>query len=265
MNFGTILNSVTKSCVQLMVESKEKQSKTLAREFITYVRLKEILDKQFQTYHQLNSSFIKNDESAKMFIMETLSSLDKFSFEDILAYNRLLETKFNIRKTKSTDIDMAISKLIRYRTSSEKTGQLEYVESFRTVLEHITTVQPKKEPLEELDDVFANSELKFLQPKHIIKIALKKFNDTYSPEFDAEDRHIFNTLREGNQKKILNLYSDVYTRLLYEAKLFNCDVDQNLVNKLNESVAKVGKKVTQENLLDAYEMYSELKRLRENV
>lgn len=244
-----------------MVESKDVESKALARDFISYVQLKEILKKQFIVYNQLNSSYIKDLESAKIFVSETLSILEKFQFEDILSYNHLLETRFEIKKMKPTDINLHISKLIKYETSTEKYDQAGYVESLNAIVEHVSTFRDESNMLSELNSSISNSELKFLQPKHVIKIALKKFNDRYSDKFDDEDRFVFNTLREGNERKILKLYNIKIKQLQNQSILDGEDFS----DKLQEAIRKVGTGYTQDNLLNAHELCSELIRLREGT
>lgn len=245
----------------MMVESKDTESRGLARDFVRYVEIKEPLKKQFRVYHQLNSSFIKDKESAKLFVNETLSMLDDFQFEDILTYNHILESRFGVPKMRTTDINLAISKLIRYRTSMDKTGQADYVDALHQVVEHVSTIREDRDPMEELNESMKNSELKFLQPKHVVRIALKKFNDRFASNFDEEDRVIFNTLREGNKKKIDQLYSDIYTKLWKEYDAI--ELSRDLQDKLNEAICEVGQACTQENILNAHDLCSELKRLRE--
>jgi len=264
LNFGTILNSITKNCVALVIECRDEDSKSLAMDFIKYIQLKEVLRKQFYVYNQLNSSFIKDRESAKTFVVETFSIFDGYSFEDILSYNHLLESKFNVVKIPSTDIDMAISKVIKYRTSMEKVNQLEYVESLNKIIEHVSTVRDFDDKLSTLSESAKNSQLKFLQPKHVVRIALKRFNERYSSNFDEEDRVVFNTLREGDKDKIEWLYSDTYQNLLSEYQKFNIENDKELQDKITSALQKVGNSLTQENLLNAYELCSELRKLNEN-
>lgn len=263
MNFGTIMNSVTKKCVALMVEGEGSRAKTQARDFIRFVHLKEVLERQFRVYHQLNSSYIKDKESAKLFVNETLSMVDGFTFEDILTYNSFVETKFDVPRAKSTPIDIDISKLIKYRTTNDRRNQEEFVAALERVVEHVNTPRSETNPLSALDEASANGELKFLKPKHVVRIALKRFNDKFSSTFDAEDRKVFNILREGNSGKIEQLYSDIYTDLLKEFKAFEVGHDRDLAEKLNAALVEVGSKLTQENLLNAYELRSELRRLRE--
>ncbi len=261
MNFGTILNSTTKNCVSLMLESRDDESKSLARNFVRYIQLKEVLNKQFRVYTQLNSSFIKDKESAKMFVNETLSVLDNFSFEDILSYNHLVETRFNVQKIPSTDIDMSISKLIKYRTSEEKIGQAGYVEAFNDVVEHISTFRSADNKLPRLNESIKNSELKFLQPKHVVRIALKKFNEKYSSRFDEEDRRVFNVLKEGSEKDIYSLYENKVSDLIHFYDSVKGTLSEDLVVKTNKAIEKISSAYTQSNLLDAHELSSELEKL----
>jgi len=263
VNFGTILNSVTKECVTMMVESKEVESKVLARNFINYVQMKESLSLQFRIYHQLNSSFIKDVESAKLFVTETLAVLDGHEFDDIKTYNHLIELKCSVPLLKSTDIDMHISKLIRYKTIHENKNQIEFIESFQAVVEHISAIRDEINPFKNLNETISNSTLKVLQPKHIVRIALKKFNNKFTSKFDMEDKIMFNTLREGSEQNIFALYKKTIMALKLESERLTLNDNIDLSNKILEAINRVGKKYTQENLLDAHELHSELKKLNE--
>ena len=249
----------------MMVESKDKESRAIAKNFVGYVHVKDALNKQFNVYHQLNSSFIKDKDSAKVFVGECLSTLDEFKFKDILHLNRLVESKFKVDKMDSTEINKAIANLIRYKTSTEKRNPEEYVNSLKFVVEHVTTVREETDMLSELDSAFKNSELKFLQPKHIVRIALKKFNDRYVDKFDVEDRMVFNTLREGNEVKVNRLFKKTITALETEMSAAFQGYDNiDLEKKLQEAYGQVATGYSQSNLLDAHELCSELKRLRED-
>lgn len=261
MNFGTILNSVANKCVKLVIECENEKSKSLSKDFVKYIQLKEVLKRQFYVYNQLNSTYIEDKSSAKHFVMEVLSTLDEYSFEDILTYNHLLETKFNVDKIASTDIDMDISKVIKYRTSIEKINQLEYIESINRIVEHISTKIEKIDNGVSINEEIAESELQFLQPKHVFRLALKKFNEKYSRNFSEDDRIVFNTLREGNVDKIEELYSDIYIELLNEFAKFEIKNDRDLAEKINSAMVAVGQKCSKENLLNAYDLLSELKKL----
>jgi hypothetical protein len=263
VNFGTIINSVTKSCVSMVVESNHSESKSMARDFIRYVQLKEVLEKQFRVYHQLNSSYIEDKDSAKLFVSETLNILESFDFNDILSYNHILESKFKVPRMKSTDVNLAISKIIRHKTSINKPDTMGYIDALAEVVDHVNTFREEQSILESLDTAMATANIKFLQPKHVVRIALNKFNDRYTSKFDEGDRTVFNTLREGDSEKIESLYSTTYGELLREFDAFEVGKDRDLADKLNEVFIQVGNGCTQENLLDAHELCSELKRLRE--
>jgi len=249
----------------MMVESKDKESRAIAKNFVGYVHVKDVLNKQFNVYHQLNSSFIKDTDSAKIFVAECLSSLDGFKFKDILHLNRLVESKFNVNRIESSDINKAIANLIRYKTSTSRRNPEEYVKSLNFVVDHVTTVREETDMLSELDSAFKNSELKFLQPKHIVRIALKKFNERYTDKFDLEDRKVFDTLREGDEAKVNSLFKKTIMALETEMSAAFKGYDNiDLENKLQEAYGQVSTGYSQSNLLDAHELCSELKRLRED-
>jgi hypothetical protein len=248
-----------------MVECRDTDSKALARDFVKYIQLKEVLRKQFYVYNQLNSSYIKDKDSARVFVMETLSIFDKYNFEDILSYNHLLESKFDVKKIPSTDIDMAISKVIKYKTSMEKVDQIGYVESLGKIIEHVSTFREFDNKLSSLNESVANSQLKFLQPKHVVRIALKKFNERYSSNFDDDDRVVFNTLREGNAEKIDKMYREIVTDFICEFNAFDVGGDRVLAEKLNSVFDIIcGTPMSRDNLLNAHELRSELRKLNEN-
>lgn len=246
----------------MMLESRDDESKAVARDFIRYVKLKEVLKKQFYVYNQLNSSYVKDKDSARIFVSETLSILDKFSFEDILSYNHLLETRFNVDKIDTTPMDMAISKVIKYRTSYEKTDQAGYIDALNTIIEHVSTYREIENKLSGLNESIANSQLKFLQPKHVIRIALKKFNDRYTSNFDDEDRVIFNALREGDNQKLFSLYDEKVEKIYEISESIKKDIGQELSEKMEIAIGRISTGYTQSNLLDAHELASELERLK---
>ena len=105
VNFGSILQSITKNCVKLVLEGDSKSSKNIASSFKSYIELKPVLKDQFKVYHNLNTSYIKNFDDARLFVTETVNQLKKYSFDDIKLYNALLETKFKPSRIKSSDIN----------------------------------------------------------------------------------------------------------------------------------------------------------------
>ena len=263
MNFGTILNSVTKTCVTLMIESKSVESKTLVKDFIGYIQLKDVLLKQFRVYNQLNASYIRDKDSAKLFVNETLATLEKFDFNDILSYNHLLETKFNVPKMAPSDINLDISKLIKYRTSVEKCDQIGYIKAFDKIVEHVSTFRKDNGTLSELSESISNSSLKFLQPKHIIRIALNKFNDRYTSGFNDEDRVIFNILRENDIERAKKIYDSKFSSVSKTITEIKKDLGEELSTKVLEAIEKISSGYTQENLLNVHELEAELTKLKE--
>lgn len=268
MNFGTILNSMTKKCILLVMEGNEKESKGLAKDFISYVNLKPVLRDQFKVYHNLNESYVNGMDSAQLFVTETINTLKKYSFEDIKIYNALLETKFNPKKTKSTDINYHIARLIKYTTSEDDLDVHSYVESLKTITEHVQIIKNDKKQLSEISNSeLANSSLKFLEPKHVIKVAIKKFNKEYYSKLDENDRKIFNILRNNNKSKINELFNNQIKELdnLMD-NIQKMDIlDAELSNKVQESIEILSNECTSKNILNAYELLEELRSLNEKV
>lgn len=259
MNFGTILDSVTQNCISLIIENKETESKQLAKSFVSYVGLKKPLNEQFKVYVKLGGSYFKNEDQAKMFINEVLTSLNGISLKDIKSYNSLVETRFNVKLLKSTPLNEDISNLIKYKTSDYKNEQ-EYIESFSNIVENLLKIKNNGSPLEKLNESLANSTLKFLQPKHIIRIALNNFNAEFS-KLDETDRHVFYTLKSGTQleKKQLHnkIIKDILT-LIESKKIF--DKNEDLYEKTNRALKQINE-ISQTNILCGYDLLSELKLL----
>jgi len=266
VNFGTILNSVTKTCVKLMLESKDSESKQLAKGFVTYVNLKEPLKNQFHIYTQLNGAYIEKTSSAELFINETLSTITNFTFADIKAYNALLETKFNVEKIKPSDIDKDIGTLIKFKSKGISTrlyNQLDYIQAMERMVEHITTKRNKKESLNELSDLISNSSLKFLTPKHVIAIGVKSFNNKYKGLFNEGDRQLFLLLKTKNENEIEEYYQNLIEQLNRHYKSLSPQMDDALKTNLNECIKMVSKERTVDTIINGYEMLCELEKLNE--
>lgn len=248
--------------MRLMIESKDNESKSLVREFVNYVHIKDPLRKQFKIYNQLNSSFVKDKESAKMYIDECVSTLSPFGFEDIQGYNALLETRFRVPKMKSTDVNHHIANIIRYRTSREKDNLLEaYISSYGALVDHLTSIRKEPDSVE-LEESLSHSTLLFLKPQHVVKIALKKFNGEYGQEFDQKDRQVFYTLKEGDQTKIEKLWKDIVSESVTLKNEVYDSLDDELKGKLDEALTKTTSGYTESNLLDVYEIVCELREIR---
>ena len=263
MNFGTILNAMTKHCVALVVEGRDDNSKTLAVEFTNYVKIKNILNTQFKVYHSLNTSFVTNEDDARLFVSETINTLTGYSFSDIKTYNAILETKFpNVKKIKSTELNSHIGNLIRFTTTTNNGNVSQYVESLRFVTEHIQTMHNEDTTLSEVNHAMANSALKFLKPRHVVRIAIKKFNSDFE-NLAESDRSIFNILRSADDVKIKSLFESQLSELdnLMDNENLMDNIGIELSDKINESLAILRNGNTQKNILNGYELLEELKEL----
>jgi hypothetical protein len=260
VNFGTILDSVTKGCVKRIYEGKDFESKKLAKDFIEYVYLKEVLKRQFQIYTSLNSSFITDKAVAREFIHETLKKLNGFSFYDIQSYNALLEAKFHPEKIGSTEVNKHIANLIKYKTSSHGDTEM-YITSMEKLVEHISTFREDKGIVEELSNSLSNSNLKFLEPKHVMKIAINKFNKKYGELFTEEDRKVFNILRSKDQNKIEEYRNSLINELKDHINKLSNDLENGLRGKLNLGFDRLNESKDNESIMSGYELLCELKEL----
>jgi len=261
VNFGTILNAMTKHCVKLVMEGAESNSKTLAKDFTRYIQIKDVLNTQFKVYHSLNTSYVKNSEDARLFVSETINTLKPYSFSDIKGYNALLETRFHPPKMKSTELNTHIGNLIRFATS-DSSNVSSYVESLAFVTEHVKEIKEPVNQLREVDNKLANSSLKFLEPKHVVRIAVKSFNNEFKTMSEG-DRNIFNILRSKNEKEIQTLFESQLAELdnLLDNMTFMDHIGEDLSNKINESMKILRNECSQKNILNGYELLDELKEL----
>ena len=261
MNFGTILNSMTKHCVTLVMEGDEVTSKNIAGDLISYIQIKEVLQDQFKVYHNLNASYIRNNDDARLFVVETINSLSGYTFNDIKLYNALLETKFSPPKIKSTELNSHIGNLIKYATSKSSDAK-GYVESLAFVTEHVATVREVVNTLDGIKENVSNGPLKFLEPKHVVKIAIKKFNEEFS-SLNESEREVFNILRSRDEDQISTLFESQKVELdnlLDKLKVLDNSED-NLANKVEKSISVVTSECTQINILDSYELIGGLRDL----
>lgn len=256
MNFGTILNSMAKECVSLIVEGNRDTSVSIAKNFYGYVKLKDTLRKQYYVYQNLNESFIKNNSDAKEFVLETLSILDGLTFNDVNTYNALLETKFSVSRNKSTDVNYHIARLIKYKTSISPTNQSEYFKSINTIVEHISTVRVEEDILSNLNEMDSHSPLRFLTPKHVVRIAVNKFNKKYMNNLTENDRVVFNILRSNDSKQMFD-----YHKTLCESLMLVKFDHSELKSKVDESINLIKSEVTENSILQGYDLLSELRRL----
>lgn len=262
MNFGTIMDSMTKNCVHMMYEGKDRRAKNEAKRFINFINLKDPLRKQFRVYHRLSSTHMKDHSAAHMFVEECLRSLREYSFEDILAYNALLETKFKVPKMKSSDIHKDIANLIKYTTARDGGDPEEYIHTFNRVVEHITNNDKNNnDMLSEFKEHVQHSSLRFLQPKHVVKIALKKFNQKYKGVFSEEDRRVFNILRSNDNNRINEYRSNMLKELDEHYEIIVSSVDDDIKRNLEEAMGRIKESGDTESILFGYELLSELKEL----
>lgn len=262
MNFGTILNAMTRSCITLMVENRNDDARSAAKRFISYVNMKEVLKRQFFVYHNLNNSYIRDKEQARTFVIETLGILDRYRFNDIKVYNALLETKFNVPKMKPTDMDRDIGTLIRHWTSEDQYDKAAYTEALSNVIAHVSTIRETANPVDTLNDKMAHSSLRFLKPKHVVRLGISKFNKQYGSEMTSEDRAIFAILQSKDQVRIKRLHETMVTRLKVLSNIVSSDMNEQLTTKLVSAIGRVEENSSTDGILNGYELLTELRNLQ---
>jgi len=263
VNFGTILQSVTSVCAKKALANQEQDAKMLAKTFINFVNIKEVLHKQFNVFTRLESSYMADRRLAEMFVNETVSALDGMNFKDVQAYNTLLESKCKIPAMKSSQLNMDIGTVIRYRLDKESVDPKRYVESFDRVVQHVNSLHEDKDPYENLSEMVANSELKFLKPKHVIRIALGKFNSKYSNQLNEDDRKVFFLLKENDQGKIADKQKLMIAEIESLLVKLGGSMGEELSSKAAAATKQCKENQTADGLLDTYELVCELRNLRE--
>lgn len=262
MNFGTILNSMTRNCISLMVENRNDEAREATKSFISYVNSKDILKRQFHVYHNLNNSYMRDKEKARTFVIETLGILDRFRFKDIKVYNALLETKFSVPKAKSTDMDSDIGTLIRHWTSEDQYDQATYVEALSNVITRVSTIRETTNPVDTLNDKMSHSTLRFLKPKHVVRLGINKFNKTYGKEMTSEDRAVFTILQSKDQARIKRLHETTVGNLKKLSKSVSKDMNEQLAVKLASAIGRIEESATADGILNGYELLIELRSLQ---
>jgi hypothetical protein len=258
MNFGSILNSITLQCVNLMLEGREDESKTLAKKFTTYVNLKAPLKNQFYAYSTLREATITNPIHADLLVKETMNLFNDFTIEDLKNYNALLEYKFKVQHIDSTKTDKDITRVIQ--STIHKTGYnaIAKNKSYISLIEHVQS-EHKQRNLDDLKlnaNIFENSTLKYLKPNSVVRIAIKKFNSEFLSEFDTKEKEVFITLSSKNSKNIIRLKRSLIaeTTLLVEGIS-----DEDLKSKALEAIDKVkSSENIRHSIIDIFYMNKEL-------
>lgn len=255
MNFGTILKSFSRKCVTLVIEGKENEARALSKKFVEYIQLKESLKRQFYVYTSLNNTKFDNKDDSELFLNETLNLVSKLNYNDIKNYNKILVEKFNIPKIESTKLDSEIDNIIscklneNYLLVSKKTNAFKYI---------VEDLQRDKNNIN-LPESVAYSNLKILTPRHVNRIAVKKFNENYKM-FTESEKKMFSIMRSSDKDR-----QKYYNYLLSETKTniskFNDKCSDNQLKKLNEmSYRKLSGTFNNDNLLDLFELNETIKK-----
>ena len=258
MNFGTIMNSMINTCLKMIMENREREAQELAHSFISYVHLKKPLTAQFFVYDNLRNAQLSDSDMSKMFVQESLSILSDCSLEDVLNYNKLLESRFKISRIASSEVDTHIHRLIKAKLSEEDFDKLSSVKSFSYLVEYVmkdkdSQVAICRDPL--ITEI--KSRLKYMTPKSVTRIAIKKFNKEYTELFTENDRKAFLVLKNKNLKQMKTFHKELCeqiakAKLSYVKKMGALDAD--LQQKLDKSEEKLSSEVSADNILNAVEL-----------
>lgn len=266
MNFGTILDSVSTTCISMLIEGQALESKKLAKNFVSYVGIKPVLKKQFYLYTQLRDVTILDKDDARLFVNECFSNLNGISFDDIKAYNAILETKFKPRKIKSSELNSAIANLIRYRSSENSVMTKREYSDYAFIVEHVMTEKQTKDVSDVISENYKSdfSHLKYFRPKHVVRFATKKFNSENKNLFSESDRRVFLALKSKDPQKIQELYTGLVKKLK-DASLSlkeNDKVDASLQQKIEDAISLISKSFNVDNIYNAHELLYEITKVQ---
>jgi hypothetical protein len=236
MNFGSILNSITNQCVQLMLEGRDDESKSIAKHFTRFIDLKKPLKAQFLTYSTLREATIGDSVHADLLIKETMNLFNDLSIKDLKNYNNLLESKFNVHPVKSTSIDKDITQVIQSTINKTGYNAIAKNKSYISLLEHVQSDHKQGELKIVNNNLFEASTLKYLKPNSVVRIAIQKFNNEFLSEFDTKEKEMFITLNSKNSKNITKLKR----RLVAETTSLVKDIsDEDLKVKAIAAIDKI--------------------------
>lgn len=257
------MNSMMNRCLKLIMEDKIDEAKKLAKSFVEYVYLKEPLKTQFFVYDNLRNAHIENDASSRLFIQESLSILSNLSLEDILNYNKLLESKFKIPRIASSEVDTHIHRMIKAKLlESEDFDKIGKFKSFEYLVEYVKKEKSVQEDISRsplLNEIKAK--LKYFTPRAVTRIAIKKFNKEYGSLFNEQDRRAFLVLKDKNPKRMASLHKELSESIAKERAKFlkEQSVDKDLAQKLLLAEQKIKEQCNTENILNALDLLETLK------
>lgn len=266
MSFGAMHRTFSERCVRLMLEGKEDQAKTDLREFVEYLRSKQPLLSQFYVYENLRSHHEPDRGLAVDFIKDTLRLVEDLSRGDMYTYNNLMKATFNIREN-PTPLEEAISVLIESKVSDFMYDTARVNRAMRTVLEHVMTEKEPQRSIEELTRKHNqfSGELEFFTPQDVVRIGVKKFNKEFGPLFTESERTLFNKIRLAgdSQETLAELYDEEYTAMLAEADRFTAGkIDDDIKRNINLAKEKLRDKPSVDNLVNIFELRTQMQALR---
>lgn len=231
-NFGQIKNSFNTILSESVGETR-LESKTLFKGYLKQLRESDVLKTQFLIYKNIEDKIEVNETKAIEFVKENIALMQKYTKEEILEANKLLESKIpssleNVYENdKLKTLHENISTLILTKKAPNTVGTI--VETILEVAQFIKTNETK----------VINEDLGI--PNSLLSnIAVDKYNEKYVG------------LTESHKKAIvLIMESDVAARLdFFKESIKGC---LNQINeKLNESDATIKESLlaAKENLLE---------------
>lgn len=191
-NFGRIKNTFNHLLVE-GITNKTNENKAIFKKFMKAIKESRILKTQFNVYYDIEKKTEPNEMKSAEFVRESISLMNQFSKEDILAENKKLVDileKHNItiddNDYPNYELHENINNLILTKRNSKNVNSI--VESLGKVINHIkeNIVEDKKI---RNNDIMPNS--------FVGNLMVEKFNERYS-ELTDKERNVIKRIIESD-------------------------------------------------------------------
>lgn len=214
-NFGKLKNVYNDILVESVI-TKDKDKKTLFKDYVKTIKENVILKNQFLIYNLIENKVETNEIKAKVFLDECLDIMSKFKKKDIMEANSALLS--NILFENDYDYDKKeLHENLSFLIFTDKTPKNidKIIESKEFVIDYILN-NKEKEVAESFD----------LPNSLLTNIMVEKYNEKYS-ELDESDKKIIKTLIDSDNEEKKTVYSETLRECidLIDDKLTESDLD----------------------------------------
>lgn len=200
-NFGLIKNSFN-TILSESIGGTDLKSKSLFKNYLKQIKESEILKTQFLIYKNIEDKVEINETKAIEFVKENIALMQKYTKEEILGANELLESKIpsslevdNVYDSETIkDLHENISKLILTKKTPDTVGGI--VEATLNVAKYINNNETKviKEDLGIPNSLLSN-------------IAVEKFNEKYA-DLNESDKTVIKLVFESDANDRCDFFNE---------------------------------------------------------